>query len=113
MRSLGHNVTALYPHKADIAEAVRYADIVVGAVLITGEKAPHVVSSDMVKSMQPGSVVADISVDQGDASKPPNHHLGQAHLCLGGVTHFTVTNMPGAVPRTSSQALSAAITPMP
>ncbi|MDE2235201.1 MAG: alanine dehydrogenase [Gammaproteobacteria bacterium] len=112
MRSLGHNVTALYPHKADIAEAVRYADIVVGAVLITGEKAPHVVSSDMVKSMQLGSVVADISVDQGgcvETTKPTT--WDKPTYVWEGVTHFTVTNMPGAVPRTSSQALSAAITP--
>ena len=112
MRGLGPNVTALYPHKADIAEAVRTADIVVGAVLITGEKAPHVVSAEMVKSMQPGSVVADISVDQGgcvETTKPTT--WDNPTYVWEGVTHFTVTNMPGAVPRTSSQALSAAITP--
>ena len=112
MRALGPNVTALYPHTADIAEAVRYADIVVGAVLITGAKAPHVVTADMVKSMQPGSVVADISVDQGgcvETTKPTT--WDNPTYVWEGVTHFTVTNMPGAVPRTSSQALSAAITP--
>jgi len=112
MRSLGPNVTALYPHKADIAEAVKYADIVVGAVLITGERAPHVVSGEMVKSMQPGSVVADISVDQGgcvETTKPTT--WDNPTYVWEGVIHFTVTNMPGAVPRTSSQALSAAITP--
>ena len=112
MRDLGPNVTALYPHTADIAEAVKYADIVVGAVLVTGEKAPHVVSADMVKSMQPGSVVADISVDQGgciETTKPTT--WDNPTYVWEGVTHFTVTNMPGAVPRTSSQALSAAITP--
>ncbi len=112
MRALGPNVTALYPHAADIAEAVKYADIVVGAVLITGAKAPHVVTADMVKSMQPGSVVADISVDQGgcvETTKPTT--WDNPTYVWEGVTHFTVTNMPGAVPRTSSQALSAAITP--
>src|SRR5207342_1830653 len=109
---LGPNVTALYPHTADIAEAVKYADIVVGAVLVTGEKAPHVVSADMVRSMQPGSVVADISVDQGgcvETTKPTT--WDNPTYVWEGVTHFTVTNMPGAVPRTSSQALSAAIAP--
>ena len=112
MRDLGPNVTALYPHTADIAEAVKYADIVVGAVLVTGAKAPHVVSAEMVKSMQPGSVVADISVDQGgcvETTKPTT--WDNPTYVWEGVTHFTVTNMPGAVPRTSSQALSAAITP--
>jgi alanine dehydrogenase len=112
MRALGPNVTALYPHAADIAEAVKYADIVVGAVLVTGAKAPHVVSAEMVKAMQPGSVVADISVDQGgcvETTKPTT--WDKPTYVWEGVTHFTVTNMPGAVPRTSSQALSAAITP--
>ena len=112
MRDLGPNVTALYPHTADIAEAVKYADIVVGAVLVTGAKAPHVVSAEMVKSMQSGSVVADISVDQGgcvETTKPTT--WDNPTYTWEGVTHFTVTNMPGAVPRTSSQALSAAITP--
>jgi len=112
MRELGPNVTALYPHTADIAEAVKYADIVVGAVLVTGAKAPHVVSAAMVKSMQSGSVVADISVDQGgcvETTKPTT--WDNPTYTWEGVTHFTVTNMPGAVPRTSSQALSAAITP--
>lgn len=112
MRALGPNVTALYPHTADIAEAVKYADIVVGAVLVTGALAPHVVSAEMVKAMQPGSVVADISVDQGgcvETTKPTT--WDKPTYVWEGVTHFTVTNMPGAVPRTSSQALSAAITP--
>ncbi|MBU6471012.1 MAG: alanine dehydrogenase [Gammaproteobacteria bacterium] len=112
MRALGANVTALYSHKTDIAEAVKAADIVVGAVLVTGAKAPHVVSADMVKAMQPGSVVADISVDQGgcvETTRPTT--WDKPTYVWEGVTHFTVTNMPGAVPRTSSQALSAAITP--
>lgn len=112
MRQLGPNVTALYPHKADIAEAVQYADIVVGAVLVTGEKAPHVISAEMVKAMQPGSVVVDISVDQGgciETTRPTT--WDNPTYTWENIIHFTVTNMPGAVPRTSSQALSAAITP--
>ncbi|MBU6422001.1 MAG: alanine dehydrogenase [Gammaproteobacteria bacterium] len=112
MRALGPNVTGLYAHKADIAEAVKQADLVVGAVLVTGAKAPHVVSADMVRSMQPGSVVADISVDQGGCVETTKPTLWDKPTYVWeGVTHFTVTNMPGAVPRTSSQALSAAITP--
>jgi alanine dehydrogenase len=111
-RTLGPNVTGLYPHIADVADAVRAADIVVGAVLITGARAPHVVTADMVKSMQPGGVIVDISVDQGgcvETTKPTTYEAPT--YVWEGVTHFTVTNMPGAVPRTSSQALSAAIAP--
>lgn len=112
MRALGPNVTALYSHPADIAEAVRTADVVIGAVLITGERAPRVVTEEMVKSMQPGSVVVDISIDQGgciETAKPTT--WDNPTYTVHGVTHFTVTHMPGAVPRTSSQALSAAIAP--
>jgi alanine dehydrogenase len=111
-RAMGANVTALYPHVSDVAEAVRGADIVVGAVLVTGARAPHVVSADMVRSMEPGSVIVDISVDQGgcvETTRPTTYEAPTYQW--EGVTHFCVTNMPGAVPRTSSQALSAAIAP--
>ncbi|HZF25208.1 MAG TPA: NAD(P)-binding domain-containing protein, partial [Steroidobacteraceae bacterium] len=111
-REIGANVTGLYPHTADVADAVRSADIVVGAVLVTGARAPHVISSDMVRHMQAGSVIVDISVDQGgcvETTRPTTYDAPT--YVWEGVTHFTVTNMPGAVPRTSSQALSAAIAP--
>ncbi|HET6725766.1 MAG TPA: alanine dehydrogenase [Gammaproteobacteria bacterium] len=111
-RALGPNVTGLHAHSADIADAVAEADIVVGAVLVTGERAPHVISADMVRAMQPGSVVVDISVDQGGCVETthPTTYEDPTYVWEG-VTHFTVSNMPGAVPRTASQALSAAITP--
>jgi alanine dehydrogenase len=111
-RALGANVTGLYPHVADVARAVAEADIVIGAVLVTGEKAPHVINMDMVESMQPGSVVVDISVDQGgciETTRPTTY--ADPTYSHHGVIHFCVTNMPGAVPRTASQALSAAIAP--
>jgi alanine dehydrogenase len=111
-RAIGPNVTALYPHVSDVADAVRAADVVVGAVLVTGARAPHVVSADMVRGMQPGSVIVDISVDQGgcvETTRPTTYEAPTYQW--EGVTHFCVTNMPGAVPRTSSQALSAAIAP--
>ena len=111
-RDIGPNVDGLYPHSADVAEAVRSADIVVGAVLVTGARAPHVVTSEMVRKMQAGSVIVDISVDQGgcvETTRPTTYDAPT--YVWEGVTHFTVTNMPGAVPRTSSQALSAAIAP--
>lgn len=111
-RALGANVTGLYPHTADVAEAVRTADIVVGAVLVTGERAPHVVSKEMIGTMTPGSVVVDISVDQGGCIETtrPTTYADPTYL-VDGVVHFCVTNMPGAVPRTASQALSAATAP--
>jgi alanine dehydrogenase len=111
-RALGANVTGLYPHVSDVADAVRQADVVIGAVLITGARAPHVVSADMVGSMEAGSVIVDISVDQGgciETTRPTNWETPTFQW--EGVTHFCVTNMPGSVPRTSSQALSAAIAP--
>ena len=112
-RSLGANVTGLYPHTADVAEAVRSADIVVGAVLVTGARAPHVVSARHGASHAARwSVVVDISVDQGgcvETTRPTTYDAPT--YVWEGVIHFTVTNMPGAVPRTSSQALSAAIAP--
>jgi alanine dehydrogenase len=111
-RSFGANVTALYPHTDDVIEAVKTADIVVGAVLVTGARAPHVLTKEAVKQMQPGSVVVDISVDQGgcvETTRPTTYD--DPTYQWEGVTHFTVTNMPGAVPRTASQALSAAIAP--
>lgn len=112
MMALGANVTALYPYEEAIAEAVSEADLVVGAVLVTGAKAPHVVSSEMIKQMPDGSVIVDISVDQGgcvETTRPTTY--ADPTYVEHGVIHFAVTNMPGAVPRTASQALSAAILP--
>lgn len=111
-RALGANVTGLYPHPSDIAEAVRQADILIGAVLVTGARAPHVVTADMVRAMEPGSVVVDISVDQGGCIETtrPTTYADPTYIWEG-IVHFTVTHMPGAVPRTASQALSAAIAP--
>lgn len=112
MRALGDNVTGLHSYGESIAEAVRVADLLVGAILVPGQKAAHLVSENMVRSMQPGSVIIDIAVDQGgcvETTRPTDY--GQPTFEQYGVTHFGVTNMPGAVPRSASQALSAAILP--
>jgi alanine dehydrogenase len=112
MRELGNNVTTLYPYQDTLEKEVAKADIVIGAVLKTGSRAPHVVTRDMVRSMQPGSVVVDISVDQGgcvETTRPTTYE--QPTYIEEDVVHFAVTNMPGAVPRTASQALSAALIP--
>ncbi|GAB3725748.1 alanine dehydrogenase [Luteimonas pelagia] len=112
MMRLGSNVTALYPYDDEVARQVASADLVVGAVLIPGAKAPHVLNREMLKGMEDGSVVVDISIDQGgcfETSRPTT--WAQPTYIEEGVTHFCVTNMPGAVPQTSSQAICAAILP--
>ncbi|HEY5805715.1 MAG TPA: alanine dehydrogenase [Lysobacter sp.] len=112
MMRLGNNVTTLYPYADVVAREVASADLVVGAVLVTGARAPHVLTRDMLKGMQDGSVVVDISIDQGgcfETSRPTTWK--EPTYVEEGVTHFCVTNMPGAVPQTSSQAICAAILP--
>lgn len=112
MRALGPNVTGLHPYTYAIEEHLVRADLLIGAVLIPGAKAPHLVTAEMVRRMQPGSVIIDISVDQGgciETTRPTNYN--QPTFIWEGVVHFGVTNMPGAVPRSASQALSAALVP--
>ncbi|TXK64442.1 alanine dehydrogenase [Alkalisalibacterium limincola] len=112
MMALGANVTALFPYEDVVARELATADLVIGAVLVTGAKAPHVVTREMVASMQKGSVLVDISVDQGgcfETTRPTT--WAEPTYDVDGVTHFAVTNMPGAVPQTSSQAICAAILP--
>jgi alanine dehydrogenase len=112
VRALGHNVTGLHAYQTDIAAAAAAADVLVGAVLVPGARAPHVVTDAMVRTMRPGSVVADISVDQGgciETTRPTGWDAPT--YVVHGVTHFAVTNIPGAVARSASQALSAALAP--
>jgi alanine dehydrogenase len=95
-----------------LARHLEDADLVVGAVLLRGAKAPYVVTEAMVQQMQPGSVIVDVSIDQGgcvETSRPTSHSdpVFEQH----GVTHYCVTNMPGAYPRTSTMALTAATLP--
>lgn len=95
-----------------IAEHIKDADLVVGAVLVTGGKAPYVVTEQMVKTMEPGSVIVDVSIDQGgciETSKPTTH--SNPVFVKHDVIHYCVTNMPGAYPRTSTIALTSATIP--
>ncbi|MEW6329860.1 MAG: alanine dehydrogenase [Pseudomonadota bacterium] len=112
MHALGPNVTALPSHANLIAQAVTDADLLIGAVLIPGARAPKLVTADMVRHMRPGSVIIDISVDQGgciETTRPTDYE--HPTYVQHGVVHFGVTNMPGAVPRTASQALSTVLVP--
>lgn len=112
MHALGPNVTALPSYAPLIEEAVYTADLLIGAVLIPGARAPKLVTAEMVRKMKPGSVIIDISVDQGGciATIHPTDYEHPTYT-VDGVIHFGVTNMPGAVPRTASQALSTVLTP--
>jgi alanine dehydrogenase len=112
MGQLGPNVTALHSYHGAIAAAIEQADLLVGAVLITGARAPQLVTRAMVCRMRPGAVIVDISIDQGGCIETirPTDYKNPTYV-EEGVIHFGVTNMPGAVPRTASQALSGAIAP--
>lgn len=95
-----------------IARHLEDADLLVGAVLHHGAKAPHLVTEAMVRNMQPGSVIVDVSIDQGgcvETSRPTSH--SDPVFVKHGVIHYTVTNMPGAYPRTSTLALTGATLP--
>lgn len=100
-------LTTLASNRRNIAEVVQAADLVIGAVLIPGAKAPKLVTGDMVATMRPGSVVVDVAIDQGGCVETarPTKHSDPTYL-ESGVVHYGVTNMPGAVPRTSTMALS-------
>jgi len=106
------NVVTIYCDAHTLREKIREADLVVGAVLIRGARAPRLVTEDMVRTMKPGAVVVDVSVDQGgciETIEPTTHHdpIRVKH----GVVHYGVTNMPGAVGRTSTYALTNATLP--
>lgn len=106
------NLMTLASNPLNIAEAVKRADVVVGAVLLPGARAPRLVTREMVKTMKPGSVIVDVAVDQGgciETTRPTSH--SDPVFVVDGVTHYCVTNMPGAVPRTSTYALSNATLP--
>jgi len=106
------NVTTMFSNTFNLRAAVRRADLLIGAVLIVGSKAPVLVTKEMVKTMKKGSVVVDVSVDQGGCIETchPTTHNNPTYL-VSGVVHYCVANMPGAVPRTSTYALSNASFP--
>ncbi|WPZ18378.1 alanine dehydrogenase [Geobacillus subterraneus] len=104
----GHQITTLMSNPMNIAEAVAEADLVIGAVLIPGARAPKLVTEDMVKAMKPGSVIVDVAIDQGGIVETSDHvttHDDPTYV-KHGVVHYAVANMPGAVPRTSTIALT-------
>jgi alanine dehydrogenase len=108
----GPRATTLFATSEAIEQAVLAADLVIGAVLVPGDAAPKLVTRDMIRRMRPGSVLVDIAIDQGgcfETSRPTTH--SQPTYVEEGVVHYCVTNMPGAVARTSTFALTNATLP--
>jgi alanine dehydrogenase len=106
------NVTTLYSTLAAIREAAKEADLLIGAVLLKGAKAPILVPRSVIAQMKPGAVVVDVAVDQGGCIETthPTTHKNPTYV-VDGVLHYGVANMPGAVPYTSSFALTNATLP--
>ena len=106
-------IQTLLSNPYNIARAVKNADLVVGCVLIPGAKAPKLVTEEMVKSMKPSSVLVDVAIDQGGSIETIDRITTHAdpYFVKHGVIHYSVANMPGAVPRTSTLALTGATLP--
>jgi alanine dehydrogenase len=101
------NVTTVFSNRLNILDCLRQSDLVIGAVLIPGAKAPHLVRREDLKHMQPRAVVIDVAIDQGgcfETSKPTTH--AKPTYIVDDIVHYCVTNMPGAVGRTSTYALT-------
>ena len=106
------NVKTMYSSRYNIEQELPTTDLVIGAVLIPGAKAPHLITRDMLKLMRPGSVLVDVAIDQGgcfETSHPTTH--AEPIYEVDGIVHYCVANIPGAVPCTSTLALTNATLP--
>jgi len=104
-----HNIEYILSTESTIEQAIKNSDLVIGAVYVIGKKAPKVIKNNMLKNMKPGAVLVDISIDQGgcfESSRPTTHD--EPTYLHNGVLHYCVTNMPGAVPLTATEALNKA-----
>ncbi len=104
----GHRITTLMSNDHNLAEAVKTTDLLIGAVLVPGAKAPKLVTEEMVKTMRPGSVIVDVAIDQGGSVETIDRvttHENPIYV-KHGVVHYSVANIPGSVPRTSTYALT-------
>ena len=107
--SMPQNVDTLYSSSHNIKKELPDTDLVIGSVLIPGDKAPHLITRDMLKLMEPGSVLVDVAIDQGgcfETSHPTTH--SEPVYEVDGIIHYAVANIPGAVPNTSTTALTNA-----
>jgi alanine dehydrogenase len=106
------NVNTIFSNEYTIRRMIRDHDLIIGAVLIPGAKAPKLITADMLKTMRPGTVLVDVAVDQGgcfETTKPTTHD--HPTYIIDDVVHYCVANMPGAVPATSTLALTNATLP--
>jgi alanine dehydrogenase len=102
-----NNVTTLFSNRHNILDCLRVSDLVIGAILIPGAKAPRLVTREDLKRMPPRAVIIDVAIDQGgcfETSRPTTH--AEPTFIVDDIVHYCVTNMPGAVGRTSTQALT-------
>lgn len=104
----GHRLETLYSNEYNLQQAIKHADLVIGAVLIPGAKAPKVITEKMVKSMQKGGVIFDIAIDQGSCVETIDHSTSHANptYVKHGIIHYAVANIPGKVPQSATQGLS-------
>lgn len=103
------NVNTVYSSHDNLVREITDADIVVGAVLVPGDKAPKLITRDMLRLMEPGTVLVDVAIDQGgcfETSRPTTH--SEPVYEIDGIVHYAVANIPGAVPNTSTTALTNA-----
>ena len=104
---LPKNITTVFSSEGNIRDMIGDMDLVIGAVLIPGAKAPHLVKRDMLKIMKPGAVVVDVAIDQGgciETAKPTTHD--NPIYVVDDIVHYCVANMPGGVPNTSTRGLT-------
>ena len=103
------NVNTIYSSRHNIERELADVDIVVGSVLIPGDKAPHLITRDMLRLMEPGTVLVDVAIDQGGCfeTSHPTTHSDPVYV-VDGIVHYAVANIPGAVPNTSTMALTNA-----
>jgi alanine dehydrogenase len=106
------NVVTMFSNEYNIRAQIKTSDLIVGAVLIPGAKAPHLITREMLKMMRPGTVVVDVAVDQGGCIETcrPTTHENPTYI-IDDIVHYCVANMPGAVPYTSTLALTNATLP--
>ena len=106
------NIKYILSTPESIRESINKSDLVIGSVYVVGKEAPKVVTKDMLSSMSPGTVMVDVSIDQGgcfETSKPTTHD--NPTFIKDDIVHYCVTNMPGAVPLTATQALNKVTLP--
>ena len=106
-RHFGDSTNTMFSTTSAIAEHIKATDLLIGAVLVPGSQAPKIITQEMVKTMRAGSVMVDVAIDQGgcfETSKPTTH--AEPTFIVDGVVHYCVTNMPGGVPATATDALN-------